>query len=109
RPCRRRYLRSRCDDRIGCLSLHCICPLLAQSGHPDTLNQCLLLGVKRTLHYLREYALSVVMFLSAAANFKLGNNKETHIHANFSLLPVVVSCRRRQRGKRGDEEDRCPD
>jgi hypothetical protein len=23
-------------------------PLLAQSGHPDTLNQCLLLGVKRT-------------------------------------------------------------
>src|SRR6516165_6877379 len=24
------------------------CPLLAQSGHPDTLNQCLLLGVKRT-------------------------------------------------------------
>ena len=25
------------------------CPLLAQSGHLDTLNQCLLLGVKRTL------------------------------------------------------------
>jgi hypothetical protein len=25
------------------------CLLLAQSGHPDTLNQCLLLGVKRTL------------------------------------------------------------
>src|SRR6516225_1775360 len=24
-------------------------PLLAQSGHPDTLNQCPLLGVKRTL------------------------------------------------------------
>src|SRR6516225_1335318 len=24
------------------------CPLLAQSGHPDTLNQCPLLGVKRT-------------------------------------------------------------
>jgi hypothetical protein len=24
------------------------CPLLAQSGHRDTLNQCLLLGVKRT-------------------------------------------------------------
>ena len=29
--------------------LHCICPLLAQSGHPDPLNQCPLLGVKRTL------------------------------------------------------------
>ena len=26
----------------------CQCPLLAQSGYPDTLNQCLLLGVKRT-------------------------------------------------------------
>ena len=25
------------------------CPLLAQSGHPDALNQCPLLGVKRTL------------------------------------------------------------
>jgi len=25
------------------------CPLLAQSGHPRALNQCLLLGVKRTL------------------------------------------------------------
>jgi hypothetical protein len=24
------------------------CPLLAQSGHPDTLDQCPLLGVKRT-------------------------------------------------------------
>ena len=24
------------------------CPLLAQSGHPNTLNQCPLLGVKRT-------------------------------------------------------------
>src|SRR6516165_553047 len=28
--------------------LHCICLLLAQSGHPDALNQCPLLGVKRT-------------------------------------------------------------
>jgi len=25
------------------------CPLVAQSGHPDTLSQCLLLGAKRTL------------------------------------------------------------
>jgi hypothetical protein len=25
------------------------CPLMAQSGHPDALDQCLLLGVKRTL------------------------------------------------------------
>jgi hypothetical protein len=24
------------------------CPLVAQSGHPDALNQCPLLGVKRT-------------------------------------------------------------
>jgi putative ABC transport system substrate-binding protein len=28
--------------------LHCICPLLAQSGHRGALNQCPLLGVKRT-------------------------------------------------------------
>ena len=28
--------------------LHCMGLLLAQSGHPNTLNQCLLLGVKRT-------------------------------------------------------------
>ena len=34
--------------RIGGLLLRCICLLLAHSGHPDTLNQCLLLGVKRT-------------------------------------------------------------
>jgi hypothetical protein len=27
--------------------LHCMSPLLAQSGHPNTLNQCPLLGVKR--------------------------------------------------------------
>ena len=31
------------------LLLHCMSPLLAQSGHHDTLNQCPLLGVKRTL------------------------------------------------------------
>ena len=30
-----------CDDYAS--------PLLTQSGHPDTLNQCPLLGVKRTL------------------------------------------------------------
>ena len=30
------------------------CPLLAQSGHPDTVNQCLLLGVKRTSPGLSE-------------------------------------------------------
>src|SRR6516225_9820253 len=30
-----------------CRSAECL--LLAQSGHPDTLNQCPLLGVKRTL------------------------------------------------------------
>src|SRR6516165_8725051 len=35
-------------DRIGFL-LRALCPLLAQSGHPDTLNECPLLGVKRTL------------------------------------------------------------
>src|SRR5215469_13849970 len=29
--------------------LHCICPLLAQSGHHAAEFQCLLLGVKRTL------------------------------------------------------------
>src|SRR5262245_47422216 len=29
--------------------LHCICLLLAQSGHPDTFNQCPLSGAKRTL------------------------------------------------------------
>ena len=28
--------------------LQCMSPLLAQSGHPNTLNQCLLSGVKRT-------------------------------------------------------------
>ena len=28
--------------------LHCMGLLLAQSGHPGALNQCLLLGVKRT-------------------------------------------------------------
>src|SRR5262249_52049825 len=28
--------------------LHCMSLLLAQSGHPNTLNQCPLLGVKRT-------------------------------------------------------------
>jgi hypothetical protein len=28
--------------------LHRMSPLLAQSGHPSTLNQCPLLGVKRT-------------------------------------------------------------
>jgi hypothetical protein len=27
--------------------LKCMSPLLAQSGHPDALNQCQLLGVKR--------------------------------------------------------------
>src|SRR3974377_2060034 len=27
-----------------------LCPLLAQSGHPNTLNRCPLLGVKRTLN-----------------------------------------------------------
>jgi hypothetical protein len=36
-------------------------PLLAQSGHADTLIECPLLGVKRTFHYLREYALSAVL------------------------------------------------
>ena len=30
------------------------CLLLAQSGHPDTLNQCPLLGVKRTSRNLGE-------------------------------------------------------
>jgi hypothetical protein len=29
--------------------VQCMSPLLAQSGHPDALNQCPLLGVKRTL------------------------------------------------------------
>src|SRR5262249_6810896 len=29
--------------------LQCMSPLLAQSGHPDTLDPCPLLGVKRTL------------------------------------------------------------
>ena len=32
----------------GAFLLHCMSPLLAQSGHPDALNQCPLLGVKRT-------------------------------------------------------------
>jgi hypothetical protein len=36
-------------DREGQFMLHCMSPLLAQSGHPDALNQCPLLGVKRTL------------------------------------------------------------
>ena len=35
-------------DRITEILLHCICLLLAQSRHPDGLNQCPLLGVKRT-------------------------------------------------------------
>ena len=30
------------------------CPLLAQSGHADALNQCPLFGVKRTLHRRRS-------------------------------------------------------
>jgi len=35
-------------NRIGCILLQCMSPFLAQSGHLDTLNLCLLLGVKRT-------------------------------------------------------------
>ena len=33
----------------GCSLLHCMSLLLAQSGHPDRLTRCPLLGVKRTL------------------------------------------------------------
>jgi hypothetical protein len=33
--------------------LHCMSPLLAQSGHSSALNQCLLLGVKRTSDFVR--------------------------------------------------------
>jgi hypothetical protein len=38
-------LLGRADELIeGC----CLCPLLAQSGHPSRVQQCPLLGVKRT-------------------------------------------------------------
>jgi hypothetical protein len=33
---------------VRSLILHCVSPLLAQSRHPDRLNQCLLLEVRRT-------------------------------------------------------------
>jgi hypothetical protein len=36
--------------------LQCMSPLLAQSGHSDTLNQCPLLGAKRT--FSRSLAMS---------------------------------------------------
>jgi len=36
-------------EQAAIILLQCICPLLAQSGHPKSLNQCPLLGVKRTL------------------------------------------------------------
>jgi hypothetical protein len=38
---------------------------MAQSGHLGALNQCPLLGVKRTSSYIREYALSEVPTRSA--------------------------------------------
>src|SRR5262249_2668875 len=41
-PIRRR------GDRVDVGLLHCICPLLAQSGHASRAPQCPLLGVKRT-------------------------------------------------------------
>jgi hypothetical protein len=39
----------RCDlPRLDKELLHCMSPLLAQSGHAGRGNECLLLGVKRT-------------------------------------------------------------
>ena len=35
-------------DQIGCSLLQCMSPLLAQSGHRNSTQECPLLGVKRT-------------------------------------------------------------
>jgi hypothetical protein len=41
-------------DQIGHSLLQCMSPLLAQSGHPDTLNQCPLSGGKADM--MRTYS-----------------------------------------------------
>jgi hypothetical protein len=41
-------LHRRRGDRIAAICCGALCLLLAQSGHPDPLTQCPLLGVKRT-------------------------------------------------------------
>src|SRR5262249_28949760 len=54
--------------------LRCMSPLLAQSGHAGRGNECLLLGVKRTLmnHTMRQRALLVFRCLALAQSKERG-------------------------------------